>query len=163
MSAERAVMYLFGSELDGSHQSCVRGDTAFTRKYISEITFKNENRLSFHKFPCFAFVLEHRNNYWKVPVYLCLFLLNSSSGEAISWCRISFQHYDSRLDSCVPGFAPSIYPPVGYNIGFRYVEFQFWNRARESVFLSLNLGDKVGVMTATNMKMEKFSVPEKLG
>jgi hypothetical protein len=70
---------------------------------------------------------------------------------------------DSSLDSCVPGCAPSLDPPVRSRIGFRYVEFRFGNRAREKVFLSLNLGDEVGVMTVTDVKMENFSFPEKLG
>jgi hypothetical protein len=70
---------------------------------------------------------------------------------------------DSSLDSCVPGFAPSLDLPVGSSIGFRYVEFRFRNRAREKVFLSLNLEDVVEVMAVTDMKMENFSISEKLG
>jgi hypothetical protein len=68
---------------------------------------------------------------------------------------------DSSLDSCVPGFTPSLDLPVGSCIGFRYVEFRFRNRAREKVFLSLNLGDEVEVMAVTDMK--NFSISEKLG
>jgi hypothetical protein len=70
---------------------------------------------------------------------------------------------DSSLDSCVPRFAPSLDLPVGKRIGFRYVEFRFRNRAREKVFLSLNLGNEGEVMAVTDMKMEDFSISEKLG
>jgi hypothetical protein len=70
---------------------------------------------------------------------------------------------DSSLDSCVPYFASSLDLPIGSSIGFRYVEFRFRNRAREKVFLSLNLGDEVEVMTVKDMQMENFSISEKLG
>lgn len=70
---------------------------------------------------------------------------------------------DSSLDSCVPGFAPSLDLPVGSSIGFRYVEFRFRKQARQKVFLSLNLGDEVEVMAVTNVKMENTSISEKLG
>jgi hypothetical protein len=70
---------------------------------------------------------------------------------------------DSSLDCCVPGLAPSLDPPVRSSIEFRYVEFRFRNRAREKIFLSLNLGDEFEVMTVTDIKMENISIPEKLG